>query len=108
MAHEIRYEIGKAGNFRLLNFATGSYNCICSVCGKNFIGDKLATQCLGCALKLVEKGFAPTDKTELQRLLHIAEKFCEESNCVLCKETIKSVQDLVIQNSTVPNQTKER
>ena len=55
MAREIKYECNKVGNFRLYNFATGSYNCICSVCGKGFLGDKRAVQCLECAIKLANK-----------------------------------------------------
>jgi hypothetical protein len=37
-------------DFRLNNFATGSYFCKCSCCGKEFTGDKLAMFCLECAL----------------------------------------------------------
>jgi hypothetical protein len=48
---EVLYISDFVGNFRLLNFATGSYSCICAICNKHFIGDKYATQCLACALE---------------------------------------------------------
>jgi hypothetical protein len=65
MSKEIEYGLNSASNFRLLNFATGSYNCICLICHKEFIGDKRACQCLSCALKQVE---------EMDRQLSMKEK----------------------------------
>lgn len=50
MTQEIEYRDGFVGNFRLLNFATGSYYCICGKCGKHFSGDKRAIRCLSCEL----------------------------------------------------------
>lgn len=32
-------------------WAPGSYSCKCSDCGREFDGDKRATQCSGCAYK---------------------------------------------------------
>ena len=62
MAHEIEYGLNTVSNFRLLNFATGSYTCKCCMCGKEFVGDKRATVCLACALKTVEEKFTSTNK----------------------------------------------
>jgi hypothetical protein len=50
----IEYGLNSVQNFRLFNFATGSYNCTCIYCKKNFIGDKRAIQCLSCAIKQAE------------------------------------------------------
>lgn len=47
----IEYGLNSARNFRLFNFATGSYNCKCIYCKNSFIGDKRAMQCLSCAIK---------------------------------------------------------
>ena len=58
MAREIEYGLNSAGNFRLLNFATGSYKCTCRVCSNGFIGDKRAVMCLVCAIKAAEEKFA--------------------------------------------------
>lgn len=55
MAREIVYDNNSAENFRLFNFATGSYCCRCSVCGREFYGDKRAVQCLACALNFAEQ-----------------------------------------------------
>ena len=63
MAREIKYGLNTAGNFRLLLFATGSYNCTCSICKSEFLGDKRAQQCLGCAIKLVEEKLTSTNKS---------------------------------------------
>jgi len=52
----IEYGLNSASNFRLFNFATGSYTCKCVYCGCDFIGDKRACQCLECAIKQAEKG----------------------------------------------------
>ena len=57
MAREITYRLDAVKNFRLLNFATGSYSCTCSICGDHFIGDKRAVMCLGCAIKAAEEKF---------------------------------------------------
>jgi hypothetical protein len=50
----IEYGLNSVQNFRLFNFATGSYNCTCIYCKSNFIGDKRAMQCLSCAIKQAE------------------------------------------------------
>lgn len=50
----IEYGLNSAQNFRLFNFATGSYNCTCIYCKNSFIGDKRAMQCLSCAIKQAE------------------------------------------------------
>lgn len=55
MKPKIEYGLNYAQNFRLFNFATGSYNCTCIYCKKNFIGDKRAVQCLSCAIKQAEE-----------------------------------------------------
>jgi hypothetical protein len=55
MSKKIEYGLNAVSNFRLLNFATGTYSCICLVCQGEFIGDKRACQCLSCALKQVEE-----------------------------------------------------
>lgn len=55
MPREIEYREDFVGNFRLLNFATGSYACTCCICGEHFVGDKRAVQCLSCALKTVKE-----------------------------------------------------
>ena len=51
--NKIQYKLDFVGNFRLGNFATGSYNCICVHCKKPFIGDKRAVQCLECAITYI-------------------------------------------------------
>lgn len=40
---EIEYGMNSVSNFRIGGFATGTYNCICSVCKKEYIGDKRST-----------------------------------------------------------------
>jgi len=65
---EIVYRDDFAGNFRLLNFATGTYYCTCSRCLKQFTGDKRATMCLKCALAIADEalvriGLAKKNKT---------------------------------------------
>jgi hypothetical protein len=55
MAHKIVYIGNLVGNFRLLSFATGDYNCTCRMCKKQFHGDKRASVCLACTLDLVEE-----------------------------------------------------
>ncbi len=59
---QIEYGLDSVSNFRLLNFATGSYTCKCIVCGKEFMGDKRAVQCLDCACKMVEEKLISTNK----------------------------------------------
>jgi hypothetical protein len=61
MAQVIEYIENMAGNFRLFNFATGSYTCRCCICGSNFLGDKRAVQCLACAIKAAEEKFTSTN-----------------------------------------------
>jgi hypothetical protein len=56
MSQEIKYTEDMVGNFRILGFATGSYNCTCmseksSHCAKHFIGDKRAFIALPARLK---------------------------------------------------------
>jgi hypothetical protein len=48
---EIKYSLDMVGNFRLFNFATGSYTCKCSICGCDFIGDKRSLTCMKCAIE---------------------------------------------------------
>jgi len=56
MKHDIEYDIeGRVRGFYLLGFGTGTYTCKCVDCGKPFIGDKRAIQCLECVIKIVEK-----------------------------------------------------
>ena len=55
MAREISYGMDTVSNFRVLNFATGRYMCVCVNCQTTFMGDKHATQCLSCALKTIEE-----------------------------------------------------
>ncbi len=50
MAHKITYAVDAAFNFQIGGFATGAYNCKCTVCKERFIGDKRSNQCLGCAI----------------------------------------------------------
>jgi len=64
MARKVTYAIDCAFNFRILAFATGAYNCTCSICGIKFIGDKRAVQCLECAIKLVEEKLTSTNTTK--------------------------------------------
>ena len=51
----IQYNLDSVSNFRFFGFATGSYSCKCAECGIGFIGDKRASQCLGCAIKHAQK-----------------------------------------------------
>jgi hypothetical protein len=65
MAHKITYAIDCAWNFKVGGFATGAYNCECTVCKERFIGDKRAIQCLGCAINTIEsklQSAAPLNK----------------------------------------------
>lgn len=66
MAHEIEYGLNTVGHFRLLNFATGGYRCTCSVCGKEFTGDKYARWCLACALKAAEENCHSTQHLQAE------------------------------------------
>ena len=58
----VTYAINCVFNFQILGFATGVYNCTCSICGIKFIGGDRAVQCLECAIKLVEEKFTSTNK----------------------------------------------
>ena len=51
---EITYHLNGVNNFRLGCFATGPYACICWICGKEFLGDKRAVECLACSIKGIE------------------------------------------------------
>ena len=51
MSREIIYKNEFVSNFKLGNFATGSYMQTCCECGKGFAGDKLATVCLKCTIE---------------------------------------------------------
>ena len=66
MARKVTYAINAAFNFKILGFATGSYNCTCSDCKEQFIGDKRAFQCLECAIEQVESKFS-TENTEIPK-----------------------------------------
>jgi hypothetical protein len=51
---DITYSPDSVSHFRIGGFATGRYNCKCTDCGKEFIGDKHALQCLACVIKIAE------------------------------------------------------
>lgn len=55
MAHKITYAVDAAFNFKIGGFATGAYNCKCTICKERFIGDKRSNQCLGCAIDALAK-----------------------------------------------------
>ena len=71
MARKITYAIDAALNFKILGFATGAYNCTCSICKEKFVGDKRAFQCLRCAIESVESKLqsAPPTNIESPKLL---------------------------------------
>jgi hypothetical protein len=96
MAHEIEYCEGLVGNFRLLNFATGSYTCTCCICGTNFLGDKRAMQCLACALKAVEENCHSTQqlKAEIAYYLSGSEEHVDTGIVILTVETFNKLRQL--------------
>lgn len=51
---EMEYKIGAVYDFKLFGFATGEYQCLCSICNRTFFGDKRSSMCLGCAIKRAE------------------------------------------------------
>ena len=69
---EITYSENSASNFRILSFATGEYYCICSKCGKNFLGDKRSRHCLECTILYINKKIE-SDKVSSQLLEDAAE-----------------------------------
>jgi hypothetical protein len=70
----VRYAAdGSISGFRILGFATGEYANTCRSCGKQFIGDKRAVQCLECVIKLVEEKFTPTNSDYAAALKDIYE-----------------------------------
>lgn len=83
MAHEIEYGLNTVGHFRLLNFATGSYQCTCSICGEKFTGDKYAGWCLACALKVVEE---LVQQTHNSKKMPCCTKCKSERVTVICNE----------------------
>lgn len=84
----IVYTEDLVGNFRLLNFATGSYNCTCCICGENFIGDKRAAQCLSCALKAVDEIISPGIKTP----------FCGKMGCEWPRDSDEEIPSHQLKN----------
>jgi hypothetical protein len=96
MSQEIKYTEDMVGNFRILGFATGSYNCTCmseksSHCAKHFIGDKRAFMCLACAIEAVEEKFMPCPGTDV---------CCISSGS--CSNCIRSAADYVDNFSLQP------
>jgi hypothetical protein len=79
----IKYNIdGTVTNFRLFGFATGSYLCQCSICKKQFMGDKRSYQCLECAIEYAVSGTAKNVATfkenEAKKLSAIQKKWIGE------------------------------
>lgn len=65
-------------NFRLHGFATGNYLQTCSICKKSFTGDKLAFQCLDCALvyERVCECKNKSNDSQSERLIKIGFPYC--------------------------------
>ena len=63
----------------LLGFAPGNYICQCTSCKKQFMGDKLAVQCLYCAIENTRKTAIATSELhfsyrELQKKIDESQK----------------------------------
>lgn len=74
-------------NFRLHGFGTGSYLKTCTICKKEFIGDKRAVQCLDCALEYERECECGGPCVEVAEMLYDYD-YCPKCGGLMIKEGI--------------------
>lgn len=97
MARKITYAIDAALNFKILGFATGAYNCTCSICKEKFVGDKRAFQCLRCAIESVESKLqsAPPINNAMNAISLKAKAFVPKVKNGMDSWTIHNIRDIL-------------